>query len=130
MGYKTHRAKIYAGSMIKCWLQFMKSVHVEINYGDKVGHRLAMNQILKIPNTDSRLLHPEFQFSYDLMFPADKDSFMKVTYLNDFVYFYNLDKFRWSEIQSHVKLMNHYIEHDETMKGRDFEYEDELKEIV
>ena len=111
------------------WLKFSKSIHLEVNINDQVGHRVAAKLMQELPMMDTRLLHPEFIYTYIFMIKKDTDSWMRLAYMNEHNQIYNLNKLTWEQIQEHVDLMNHYIELDENLKGRDHEYPDDLEII-
>ena len=129
MGYKTHRARAFAGSMKKFWLQHVKQLHFEVNFSDQYGHKIAVNQIKGIPYINPDLLNTEFTFTYDMMEVPDTETYMRLLFINDFKYVYNLNRMTWAMVQDHMKIMNHYVELDLALKGREFEYPDEIVEI-
>ena len=126
MGYKTHRAKRLVGSLQNTWLKFVKNAHLEINPNDSHGHKVAADILYKITSMDTRLLNPEFAFTYKVMKEWSYESYLKLNYINNYTHIYNLNKFHWVFIEKHIEYINHYIALDESMKGRDYEYEDEL----
>ena len=126
MGYKTHRAKRLMGSMKEWWLRFAKTAHLEINPNDTHGHRKASDILYKITSMDARLLNPEFNFTYQIMQKLDHETYLKLVFINNHTQFYNLNKHPWVFIEKHIDYLNYYIAFDESIKGRDYEYDDEM----
>ena len=126
MGYKSHKAKVFAGSTIDLWLKFCKTLHVQVNPNDRIGHGQAGQIITRIPQLDARLLHPEFQFSYSLMDRYEAESWMSMLFITGHQQIYNLDRSRWEHIEDHIKSINSYIQTEEDIKGRDHDYEDDI----
>ena len=126
MGIKTHKATLLAGSLIDTWLKFARALHFELNYNDRVGHRVASRELLEITYIDDRLLNPEFTLTFHAMDKPILDTFMAITFINDHVQVYNLNVQPWEQIQSHIKMLNSYIDIDEALKGRDHTYPDDF----
>mmetsp|Transcript_26585 Transcript_26585/g.30712 ORF Transcript_26585/g.30712 Transcript_26585/m.30712 type:complete len:130 (-) Transcript_26585:30-419(-) len=126
MGYKTHKAKRLVGSLQDTWLKYVMTADIEINPKDTYGHVTANHLVRTMSTLDARLLQPEFQFTYKLMSPAVYESFIKLKFVNTHVQVYNLNRFPWGITLKHLEYLNHYFDIEETLKGREIDYEDEM----